>query len=75
MPNYTLTHSQDVQGWASFYSYFPEYIMGMNQYLYTFKNGDLYRHNTNTLRNNYYALIFLVNQIIFYTIHKLFTKT
>jgi len=54
MPNYTLTHSQDVQGWASFYSYFPEYIMGMNQYLYTFKNGDLYRHNTNTLRNNYY---------------------
>ena len=54
MPNYTLTHSQDVQGWPSFYSYFPEYIMGMNQYLYTFKNGDLYRHNTNTLRNNYY---------------------
>tara|TARA_R100000935_G_C2820532_1_gene159556 strand:- start:108 stop:857 length:750 start_codon:yes stop_codon:yes gene_type:complete len=54
MPNYTLTYSQDVKGFPSFYSYFPEYIMGMNQYLYTFKNGDLYRHNTNPLRNNYY---------------------
>jgi hypothetical protein len=29
--------------------------MGMNQYLYTFKNGDLYRHNTNPVRNNYYG--------------------
>ena len=55
MANYTLTHSQDVQGWPSFYSYYPEYIMGMNQYLYTFKNGDLYRHNTNSLRNNFYG--------------------
>lgn len=48
MPNYTLTHSQDVQGWASFYSYYPDFIMGMNQYLYTFKGGDMYRHNTNS---------------------------
>ena len=56
MPNYTLTHSQDVQGWASFYSYYPDFIMGMNQYLYTFKNGDMYRHNTNPIRNNYYGV-------------------
>lgn len=55
MPNYTLTHSQDVQGWASFYSYYPDFIMGMNQYLYTFKGGDMYRHNTNSIRNNYYG--------------------
>jgi hypothetical protein len=56
MPNYTLTHSQDVQGWASFYSYYPDFIMGMNQYLYTFKGGDMYRHNTNSTRNNYYGV-------------------
>jgi len=56
MPNYTLTHSQDVQGWASFYSYYPDFIMGMNQYLYTFKGGDMYRHNTNPIRNNYYGV-------------------
>lgn len=56
MPNYTLTYSPDVQGFPSFYSYFPDYIMGMNQYLYTFFNGNLYRHNTNPVRNRYYEV-------------------
>lgn len=55
MANYTLTHSQDVEGWPSFYSYFPERIQAMNQYLYTFKGGDLYKHNVNFIRNNYYG--------------------
>lgn len=54
--DYTLTYSETVKGWPSFYSYMPEYIMGMNQYLYTFKGGSLYRHNTNTIRNRYYGV-------------------
>tara|TARA_R100000742_G_C4279530_1_gene104352 strand:- start:2734 stop:3525 length:792 start_codon:yes stop_codon:yes gene_type:complete len=54
--NYTLTYSETVKGWPSFYSYFPDYIMGMNQYLYTFKGGSLYRHNTNPIRNRYYGV-------------------
>jgi hypothetical protein len=29
-------------------------MIGMNNYLYSFKGGDLYRHNTNETRNNYY---------------------
>ena len=49
--NYTLTYSETVKGWPSFYSYFPEMIKGMNQYLYTFKGGNLYRHNTGSIRN------------------------
>ena len=53
---YTLTYSQDVQGWPSFYSYFPEWMIGMNQYFYTFSGGNLYRHNTNNTRNNYYGV-------------------
>ena len=52
--NYTVTYSETVQGWPSFYSYFPDFILGMNQYLYTFKQGNLYRHNTNNIRNRYY---------------------
>jgi hypothetical protein len=51
---YTLTYDPDVQGWVSFYSYYPEWIIGMNNYLYTFKGGNLYRHNTNPLRNTFY---------------------
>ena len=53
--NYTLTFSPPAQGWPSFYSYIPEWIQGMNQYLYTFSGGNLWQHNTNVLRNNFYS--------------------
>ena len=54
MPNYTLTYSEGVAGWVSFYSYYPDWIIGMNNYLYTFKGGNLYKHNTNASRNTFY---------------------
>jgi len=56
MPNYTLTYSPPAEGWPSFYSYEPEWIQGMNQYLYTFSGGNLWRHNTNETRNNFYGV-------------------
>ena len=51
---YTLSYSDSVKGWPSFYSYFADWMIGMNNYFYSFKSGNLYRHNTNALRNNYY---------------------
>lgn len=51
----TIAYSDSSQGWTSFFSYIPEKIIGMNSYLYTFKGGNLYRHNTNELRNNFYG--------------------
>ena len=54
LDNYTLTYNGRSNGWPSFYSYFPEMIQGMNQYLYTFYKGNLYRHNVNETRNQYY---------------------
>jgi len=54
MPNYTVTYSEAAKGWVSFYSYYPDWMIGMNNYLYTFKGGDLYRHNTNENRNTFY---------------------
>ncbi len=56
MAEITLSYSPAVKGWPSFYSFIPEYTQGMNNYLYTFNNGQLYRHNTNTLRNNFYGV-------------------
>ena len=53
---YTLTYSEMVEGWVSFYSYIPDWMIGMNNYFYTFKKGNLYRHNTNSLRNNFYGV-------------------
>ena len=51
----TLTYSGAVKGWPSFYSYVPEMMIGMNNFLYSFKNGNLWRHNTNETRNNFYG--------------------
>ena len=51
---YTLSFSEASKGWTSFYSFYPEMMIGMNSYFYTFKNGNLYRHNVNETRNNFY---------------------
>jgi len=51
----TLSYSEAAQGWTSFFSYIPEMMIGMNSYFYSFKGGNLYRHNTNERRNNFYG--------------------
>ena len=53
---YTISYSESVKGFPSFYTYYPDFMIGMNQYLYSFKNGALYRHNTNETRNEYYGV-------------------
>lgn len=56
MSNYTLTYSDSSQGWPSFYSFMPDFMIGMNNFFYSFKGGNLYRHNTNETRNNFYGV-------------------
>lgn len=56
MADYTLSYSNNAQGWPSFYSFDPDYMRGMNSFFYTWKDGDMYRHNTNATRNEYYGL-------------------
>jgi hypothetical protein len=55
MANYTLTYSEGVQGFPSFYTYYPDWMIGMNNYFYTFKGGNLYRHNVNEARGTFYG--------------------
>ena len=50
----TLAYSDASQGWTSFFSYIPEKMIGMNSYFYSFKNGNLWKHNSNETRNNFY---------------------
>jgi hypothetical protein len=62
----TLSYSEDSKGWPSFYSYLPDYMIGMNGYFYSFgpttnddgsvSGGNLYRHNVNETRNEYYGV-------------------
>lgn len=56
MENYTLTYDDGVKGFPSFYTFYPDWMIGMNNYFYTFKGGNIYRHNTNEIRNNYYGV-------------------
>ena len=51
---YTLSYSEAASGWPSFYSYNPDWMIGMNNYFYTFKGGNLYKHNVNEARNTFY---------------------
>jgi hypothetical protein len=55
MANYTLTYDSQLKGWVSFYSFFPEKIIGMNNFLYTFYQGNLWQHNVNNDRNTFYG--------------------
>lgn len=52
----TISYSDDVQGWTSFWSYIPDYMVYVSNNFYTFKNGNIYLHNfAATQRTVYYA--------------------
>lgn len=34
----------------------PDWMIGMNNYFYSFKGGNLFRHNVNETRNNFYGV-------------------
>jgi hypothetical protein len=52
----TITYSHFSEGWTSFWSYEPEWMIGMNSSFYTFKGGNMYKHNSNSRRNNFYGV-------------------
>lgn len=56
MAENTLTFDEKVEGWTSFHSFVPEYMVNLNNDFYTFKNGQLYKHNkTDGARNTFYG--------------------
>ena len=55
MAEATITYAPANSGWTSFHSYFPEWMIGMNSNFYTFKGGNMWKHYSNNLRNNYYG--------------------
>lgn len=54
-PKKTITYSKVADGWNSFWSFQPDWMTEMNSTFYTFKNGELWKHNVNTTRNNFYG--------------------
>ena len=51
--NQTLSFDERVDGWTSFKSFIPENGFSLNNIYYTYKNGDLYSHDS-AARNTFY---------------------
>jgi hypothetical protein len=51
---YTVAYQPSVDGFTSFYSGIPEMMIGMNNYFYTFKNGQIWKEYLG-IRGNYYG--------------------
>ena len=55
----TVSYSENVSGWTSFWSYIPEWMVRLNSNFYTFNEGNLYRHNEITApRTTYYNVAY-----------------
>ena len=53
--NSTIGYELDVQGWPSRYSFVPEGGISLGNKFFTWKNGQIYMHNSNTQnRNTFY---------------------
>lgn len=52
----TISYTKKGNGWKCFHSFIPDWMIGLNSSLYTWKNGDLYLHHSNETRNNYYGI-------------------
>lgn len=55
VPAETIAFNEKYNAFSSFYSYYPDFMLGMNTDIVTFKNGALYKHNTNATHNNFYG--------------------
>ena len=62
---FTLGYNRFYNSWISFYSFLPEAYGSINFSTYSFKEGDIYKHNDNDTYNNFYgdqyATVFEVN--------------
>lgn len=50
----TLTFSNKAEGWTSRWTYRPEWMIGLNSTFFSFKGGNLYEHDTNQTRTQFY---------------------
>lgn len=51
----TIAFSEKDNRWKTFLSFIPERYSTVGQELFSFKSAQLYRHNTNNIRNNFFG--------------------
>jgi len=52
----TLAYGTDKNFWLSFYSFNPELYSSLHNRFFSFEGGQIYRHNVNETRNNFYGV-------------------
>lgn len=58
MAQLTVTYDEVNKGWTSFHSYTPEWMDRLGNNFYTFKNGNLYLHESNNQRTRFYGFTY-----------------
>lgn len=53
---YTFSFNEIRNGYTSFFSYYPEWIANAQELIYTWKNGQLYKHDNTTNYSNFYGV-------------------
>ena len=55
----TITYSDNADGWTSFWDYYPDWMIGLSNAFYSWKDGNLWKHNSNQVsRGNFYSTSF-----------------
>ncbi len=56
VPAQTIAFNEKNNAWSTHYSYAPENMVGNGMNIITFKNGGLWKHNENSIQNNFYGV-------------------
>ena len=70
LEDFTISFSENVNGWTSRKSFTAQSGASLNGEYYTLKNSDIWRHHSNALRNNFYgtqyesSVKFMFNDIV-----------
>lgn len=56
MPSSTITYSDNTSGWTSFWNYYPDWMIGLSNVFYSWKDGSLYQHNLSNTRCVFYGV-------------------
>jgi len=55
----TITYSDNAEGWTSFWDYYPDWMIGLSNVFYSWKNGNLWKQNSDQIsRGNFYGVDF-----------------
>lgn len=56
MSRHTISFDETAQGWTSFYSFMPDWMLRLGNRFFTIKEGNLFLHNDDSVpRNNFYG--------------------